>query len=89
MGLDAGQIFKRPVLCPCCSEERLFTLRAIADSPKLQCQGCGGRIPISDRVYEPLIREVRNTLQAIDSIQSVPLFYQSAGLHRVAGTPFH
>ena len=89
MSLDAGQIFKRPVLCPCCNEERLFTLRAIADSRKLQCQGCGSSIPISDRVYEPLIREVRNTLQAIDSIQSVPLFYQSAGLHRVAGTPFH
>ena len=33
MGLDAGRVLKRPVLCPHCNEEYLFTLRAIADNP--------------------------------------------------------
>jgi hypothetical protein len=31
MGLDAGRVLKRSVLCPHCHEERLFTLRAIVE----------------------------------------------------------
>jgi hypothetical protein len=79
MNLDTGQIFKQPVLCPHCNEERLFTLRAIADSPKLRCPGCGNSIYMSRSIYEPLIREVRKALAAIDSVPSNRRFYQSAG----------
>jgi hypothetical protein len=74
MGLDAGRVLKRSVLCPHCHEERLFTLRAIADDPQLKCSGCGGELCISDRVYELLLREVRNTLAAIDSTQLTSSF---------------
>jgi hypothetical protein len=74
MSLDAGRVLKRPVLCLHCREERLFTLRAIADEPQLKCSGCGGNVCINDRVYEPLLREVRNTLAAIDSTQLASSF---------------
>ena len=37
MGLDTGKVFKRSVFCPPCKEDYLFTLRAIADNPELQC----------------------------------------------------
>ena len=36
MFLDTGQVFKRPVSCPHCHEERLFTLRAIAASANIK-----------------------------------------------------
>jgi hypothetical protein len=45
----------------------LFTLRAIADNPELRCHGCGGSIRLSDRVYEPLLSDVGNALDEIDS----------------------
>jgi len=75
MGLDAGAVLKRPVLCPHCNEDYLFTLRAIADNPELSCHGCGGSIRLSDRVFEPLLRDVRNTL---DEIASAPPSFISA-----------
>ena len=67
MGLDTGTVFKRSVLCPHCNEDYLFTLRAIADNSELRCYGCGGSIRLSDSVYEPLVSDVRNSLEAIDS----------------------
>jgi len=67
MGLDAGTVLKRSVLCPHCDEEYLFTLRAIADNPELRCYGCGGSIRLRDSVYEPLVSDVKNLLEAIDS----------------------
>jgi hypothetical protein len=69
MCLDTGTIFKRLVFCPRCKEDYLFTLRAIANNPVLRCLGCGGSISLGDRIYEPLLRDVRNTLQSIDSFQ--------------------
>jgi hypothetical protein len=78
MGLDAGTVLKRSVLCPHCNEDYLFTLRAIADNPELKCHGCGGSIRLRDSVYEPLLSEVRNTLESIDSAQSAPHFFISA-----------
>jgi hypothetical protein len=42
-------------------------LRAIAHNPELRCHGCGRSIRLSDRVYEALLRDVRNTLDEIDS----------------------
>ena len=63
---DAGMVFKRYVLCPHCKEDYLFTLLAIAQNPELRCHGCGGSIRLSDRVYEALLSEVRNTLDEID-----------------------
>jgi hypothetical protein len=74
MGLDTGTVFKRSVLCPHCNEDYLFTLRAITDNPELKCHGCGGSIHLHDSVHESLISEVRNTLEAIDSIQLAPFF---------------
>jgi len=74
MGLDAGTVLKRSVLCPLCNEDYLFTLRAIADNPELKCHGCGSSIRLCDGVYESLLSEVRNTLEAIDSIQLAPFF---------------
>jgi hypothetical protein len=74
MGLDAGRVLKRSVLCLYCREERLFTLRAIAENPQLKCSGCGSDVCISNNVYEPLLREVRNTLAAIDSTQLTSSF---------------
>jgi hypothetical protein len=35
MGLDAGNVLKRSVLCVHCNEDYLFTLWAIADNPEL------------------------------------------------------
>jgi transcription elongation factor Elf1 len=67
MGLDAGRVLKRSVRCPHCNEDYLFTLRAIADNLELRCHGCGGSIRLSDRVYEPLLSDVRNALDEIDS----------------------
>jgi len=67
MGLDTGSVFKRPILCPHCNEDYLFTLRAIADNPELRCCGCGNSIRLGDSVYEPLVSDVRTTLEAIDS----------------------
>jgi DNA-directed RNA polymerase subunit RPC12/RpoP len=67
MRLDSGAIFKRSVFCSACKEEYLFTLRAIADNSELKCFGCGSRIDISDSAYEPLLRDVKATL---DSIQA-------------------
>ena len=66
MGLDAGRVLKRSVLCPHCNDY-LFTLRAIAGNPELRCDGCGGSIRLSDRVYEPLLSDVKNALDEIDS----------------------
>jgi hypothetical protein len=80
MGLDTGAVFKRPVLCPHCNEDYLFTLRAIAYNHELRCHGCGGSIRLSDRVYEPLLSDVRNTLDAIDRAQLVPCSPQIAWL---------
>jgi hypothetical protein len=74
MGLDTGTVFKRSVLCPRCNEDYLFTLRAIADNPELKCHGCGGSIHLRAGVYEPLLSEVRSTLEAIDSVQLAPFF---------------
>jgi transcription elongation factor Elf1 len=68
MGLDAGQVLKRAVLCPHCNEDYLFTLRTIANNSELKCPGCGNRISISDSVYEPLVNDVRNVLSAMDSV---------------------
>jgi hypothetical protein len=34
MGLDAGAVLKRSLLCPLCHEDYYFTLRGIADSPE-------------------------------------------------------
>jgi hypothetical protein len=55
-------------------EERLFTLRAIADHQQLKWHGCGGRICLSDRVYESLVSDVRNLLEAIDAVHAAPVF---------------
>ena len=74
MGLDTGTVYKRSVLCPHCNEDYLFTLRAIADNPELKCHGCRGSIHLRGSVYESLLSEVRNTLEAIDSIQLAPFF---------------
>jgi hypothetical protein len=63
MGLDAGTVLKRSVLCTHCNEDYYFTLRAIANNPELKCH----RIPLSDSIYEPLLSDVRNILEAIDS----------------------
>jgi hypothetical protein len=71
MGLDTGTLFKRPVFCLHCKEGYLFTLRAIADNPELKCHGCGGSIRLSHRTYEALLRDVRNTLNEIDSALSL------------------
>jgi hypothetical protein len=65
--LDAGRVLKRSVLCPHCDADYLFTLRAIADNRELRCHGCGGSIRLSDRLYEPLLRDVGNALDEIDS----------------------
>ncbi len=67
MGLDAGTVLKRSVLCPHCYEDYLFTLRAIADNPELRCPGCSGSIPLSDRAYGPLLSDVGSALDEIDS----------------------
>lgn len=67
MGLDAGKVLKRSVLCPQCNEDYLFTLRAIAGNPELKCHGCGGNIRLSDRIYEPLLSDVKTALDEIDS----------------------
>jgi hypothetical protein len=74
MGLDTGTVFKRSVLCPDCNEDYLFTLRAIADNPELKCLGCGGSIRLGDSMYKPLLSEVRNTLEAVDTAQLTPTF---------------
>ena len=76
MGLDTGAVFKRPVLCPHCNEDYLFTLRAIAYNQELRCHGCGGSIRLFDRVYELLLSE-RNTLDAIDCAQRLPSFFSA------------
>ena len=80
MGLDAGRVLKRSVLCPHCNEEYLFTLRAIARNSELRCYGCGGSIRLFDRVYEPLLSDVRNTLHEIDSASPsfISAYYRSA-----------
>ena len=67
MGLDAGRVLKRTVLCPHCNEDYLFTLRAIAGNPELRCHGCGGSIRLSDRAYDQLLSDVGNALDEIDS----------------------
>jgi hypothetical protein len=74
VGLDTGTLFKRSVFCPHCKEDYLFTLRAIANNPELKCHGCGGSIRLSDRVYESLLSDVRNTLRGIDTAQAAPSF---------------
>ena len=73
MGLDTGKVFKRFVFCPHCKEDYLFTLRAIANNLELKCHGCGGSIRLSDRAYESLLRDVRNTLSGIDTAKWRPL----------------
>jgi len=77
MGLDTGAVFKRPVLCPHCNEDYLFTLRAIAYNQELRCHGCGGSIRLFDHVYELLLSDVRNTLDAIDCAQRLPSFFSA------------
>jgi hypothetical protein len=67
MYLDAGSVLKRYVLCPHCKDNFLFTLRAIACNTELRCHGCDGDIRLSERVYEPLLSDVRNALSQIDS----------------------
>jgi transcription elongation factor Elf1 len=74
MGLDAGTVLKRPVVCPHCNEEYYFTLRAISDNSELRCHGCGGSICLRDSVYEPLINNVRAILETIHSAQSAASF---------------
>jgi transcription elongation factor Elf1 len=74
MGLDAGTVLKRSVLCPHCNEDYLFTLRAIADNSELRCHGCGASIRLRHGIHGSLLSEVRNTLEAIDSIQLAPFF---------------
>jgi transcription elongation factor Elf1 len=78
MCLDTGTVFKRSVLCPHCNEDYLFTLRAVANNSELRCYGCGGSIRLFDSVYERLLSEVGNTLEAIDSAQSASRFFISA-----------
>ena len=56
----------RSVLCAHCNEHYLFTLRAIADGSELKCPCCGNAICIGNSDYEPLLRDVRNTLHEID-----------------------
>jgi hypothetical protein len=81
MGLDAGAVLKRSVLCPHCHENSYFTRRAIADNPELRCPGCGGPICPRDSVNHPLLGEVRNILEAIDSVQSASSFiFADSGL---------
>jgi hypothetical protein len=70
MCLNAGAVLKRYVLCPHCGEDYLFTLRGIANNPELRCHGRGGSTRLCDRVYEPLLRNVRNAISEIDSVQS-------------------
>jgi transcription elongation factor Elf1 len=70
MRLDAGQVLKRAVFCPRCNEEYLFTLRAIAEHSELNCPCCGTSIQISGDLYEPLVRDVRKLVEAIDSAQT-------------------
>jgi hypothetical protein len=74
MGLDAGAVLKRTVFCPHCNADYYFTLRTIADNRQLTCHGCGKMICLSDSIYETLLREVRNTLQTIQSAQLSPSF---------------
>jgi transposase-like protein len=74
MCLDASKVLKRSVLCPRCKQDYLFTLRAIADRPQLKCPGCGSHICVNDDVHAPLLREVRNALDAIDWAQLAPSF---------------
>jgi hypothetical protein len=74
MSLDAGTVLKRSLLCAHCNEDYYFTLRAIADYPELKCPGCDGSIWPRNRVNQPLLRDVRNILVAIDSAQSAPSF---------------
>jgi hypothetical protein len=78
MSVDTGIVFKRPVLCLHCNEDYLFTLRAIANNPVLRCHGCGASISLRDRVYEPLLRDVRNTLQSLDSFQKLTMSQPAA-----------
>jgi hypothetical protein len=82
MRLDTGAVFKRAVLCPHCNEDFLFTLRAIAGNQELRCHGCGGSIRLSDRIYEPLLRDVRNTLDAIDCAEAQPVLSFFSALPR-------
>jgi hypothetical protein len=74
MGLDAGMVLKRSVLCPHCNADYYFTLRAIADNSELRCHGCGGSIRLRDSAYKSLLSDVKNTLDAIHSAQSAPTF---------------
>jgi hypothetical protein len=74
MGLDAGAVLKRSVLCPHCNTDYYFTLRSIAENSELKCHGCGSSIGLRDSVHEPLLREVRNTLETIQSAQLTPSF---------------
>jgi DNA-directed RNA polymerase subunit RPC12/RpoP len=62
----------RAVRCSHCDEERLFTLRAIAEDAELKCPGCGRNFRFAD--HEALISEVKNTLHVIDTAQSSPTF---------------
>jgi hypothetical protein len=64
--VDAGRIFKQPVLCFKCEDSFYFTLRAIADDRKLVCPHCGGDINLANDVYRPLVATVIATLKAIN-----------------------
>jgi predicted RNA-binding Zn-ribbon protein involved in translation (DUF1610 family) len=62
-GFGKGRIFKRPVRCGSCKEDYLL----IADSSKPQCPSCGNTICLTNRDYEPLLRDVKPALRQIDS----------------------
>jgi hypothetical protein len=64
MSVDTGKVFKRPVFCPTCDSEFLFTLRAIADDPKLKCPSCRGEINIRGDEYGRLVAQVRETINS-------------------------
>jgi hypothetical protein len=44
-----------------------FALRTIAESSELKCPSCGSTICLGNGDYEPLLRDVKHTLQDIDS----------------------
>lgn len=85
MGLDAGQVLKRAVLCRHCYEDYLFTLRAIAEQPELKCPSCRNTIDLRGEAYQPLVSDVRNLLTAMDSI---PTYFMSPrqAVYRAANT---
>ena len=62
-----AQCSSDPFYVPTLQRGLLLRAAGIANNPELKCLGCGGRIPLSDRIYEPLLSDVKNILEAIDS----------------------